>query len=241
MSASLHFEPRNSNLLLSTLSNEEYQAIAPRLHNVSLAQKDTLHVRNEAQKYVYFPTTAVISVLTFMSSGVAVEVGTIGREGFVGIEVLAGGVHATETSICQVEGEALRMTTNDFNEAISGDTPLRRITQRYMLVYLSLISQSVACNRLHTIEERFARWILMTHDRVDGDQFNLTQEFIADMLGVHRPSVSLVANAFQQAGFIRYSRGKMSILSRAGLEETSCECYEVVRSQFDRMLGFQHK
>lgn len=225
------------NQLLNTLSDNDYQRLAPLLRVEHLEAKDTISRRGVAPATVYFPCSAVFSVLAFMSDGVAIEVGTVGREGFVGIETLAGGQESTETTICQVAGEALAMSVPDFREAITGDSALRRITQRYLLVYLSLVSQSVACNRLHTIEARFARWILMTHDRVTGDEFRLTQEFLADMLGVHRPSVSLVASAFQQAGLIRYSRGHMSILNRAGLEDASCECYAAVKTQFDRLLA----
>jgi CRP-like cAMP-binding protein len=241
MSASSVFtsKPRSGNLLLSTLNDEEYQAIAPRLQTVSLSLKQKLQVRDEAPQYVYFPSTAVVSVLAFMANGSAVEVGTIGNEGFLGIEILIGGEVATETTICQITGESLRMDVEDFREAIAGDTPLRRISQNYMLAYVSMMAQSVACNRLHSIEERFARWILMTHDRVQGDQFDLTQEFISDMLGVHRPSVSLVASTFQQAGYIRYTRGHMSILNRPGLEDVTCECYGTVSKQFERLLGLK--
>lgn len=225
------------NLLLNTLSDDDYQQLAPCLHTVALQFKDVVGQRGAAPAYIYFPTTAVLSVLASMSDGAAVEVGTVGREGFVGIETLAGGDRTTETTICQVEGNALRMSISDFKEAIAGDTPLRRIAQRYLLVYLSLVSQSAACNRLHAIEARFARWVLMTHDRVDGDDFHLTQEFLANMLGVQRPSVSLVASAFQQAGLIRYNRGHMAILNRPGIEDASCECYGIVREQFDQLLG----
>lgn len=237
MASSTASELRCRNLLLTTLTDEQYDAIAPRVHTVPLKIKQVLFERNQPPQYVYFPCTCVLSILTYMLNGLAVEVGTVGNEGFIGIELLAGGELATETAVCQVEGDALRMTVSDFRKAIVGDTPLRRITQRYMLVYLRLVSQSVACNRLHTIEERFARWILMTHDRVDGDHFYLTQEFIADMLGVHRPSVSLVASAFQQAGLIRYSRGRMSILNRPGLKELACECYGIITEQVDHLLG----
>ncbi|MFC7516017.1 Crp/Fnr family transcriptional regulator [Herbaspirillum sp. GCM10030257] len=239
MSCSAASEARCRNLLLATLTNEQYDAIAPRLHTVPLKIKQVLFERNQPPQYVYFPCTCVLSILAYMLNGSAVEVGTVGNEGFIGIEVLAGGEFSTETGVCQVEGNTLRMTVSDFKEATAGDTPLRRVAQRYMLVYLSLVSQAVACNRLHTIEERFARWILMTHDRVEGDHFYLTQEFIADMLGVHRPSVSLVASAFQQAGLIRYSRGRMSILNRQGLEELACECYGIAREQVDHLLDTQ--
>lgn len=231
--------PRCENLLLATLSEQEYASLAPRLHPVHSPNKEVLGERGKAVRYVYFPCTSVLSVLSTMSNGAAVEIGTVGNEGFLGIEVLAGSDTSAETTVCQIEGDGLRMSVGDFKEAIAGDTPLRRIVQRYLLVYMSLISQSVACNRLHSIEERFARWVLMTHDRVKGDEFYLTQEYLADMLGVHRPSVSLVAGAFQQAGLISYRRGHMTIVNRQGLEDTCCECYEIASGQFDNLLGLR--
>jgi CRP-like cAMP-binding protein len=228
---------RCRNHLLAMLSEDEYQALAPHLHPFHTQQKDVLGERDKPLDHVYFPCTSVLSVLAYMANGIAVEVGTIGNEGFFGVEVLVGGELSTETTVCQVEGDNLRMAVPDFKDAIDGNTPLRRLGQRYLMAYLSLVSQSVACNRLHTIEERFARWVLMTHDRVEGNEFHLTQEFLADMLGVHRPSVSVVAGAFQQAGLIRYNRGHMSILNRHGLEDACCECYGMVRKQFHRLLG----
>jgi CRP-like cAMP-binding protein len=241
MSAFSRAAHHRGNLLLSLLDDADYRQLAPRLERVSLKIKDAVTQRGTLPTHVYFPVGAVMSVLAHMSDGAAVEIGTIGREGFLGIEVLAGGNIWTETTICQIEGDALRMSANNFAEAISGDTPLRRVVQRYMLVYFSQISQSVACNRLHTIEARFARWVLMTHDRVNGDDFHLTQEFLATMLGVQRPSVSLIASAFQQSGLIRYTRGRMSILNRDGLEDVCCECYGIVQDQFSKMLGVRDK
>ena len=225
------------NHLLAALDEAEYRELAPSLQPVHLQRKDVVGERGKAAEYVYFPCGAVLSVLAFMQSGAAVEVGTIGREGFYGLELLVGGKQWTETTVCQVEGDSLRMSASAFKDAIASNTGLRRMAQRYLMAYVALVSQSVACNRLHNIEERFARWVLMTHDRVDDDEFFLTQEFIADMLGVHRPSVSLVAGAFQQAGFIKYSRGAMTILDRDGLEGASCECYAANNEQFARLLA----
>jgi CRP-like cAMP-binding protein len=131
------------------------------------------------------------------------------------------------------------MRAADFKEAIHGDTSLRRLAERFLQVFLSQVSQSVACNRLHTIEERFSRWVLLTHDRVKGEHFHLTQEFLADMLGVHRPSVSLVAGAFQQAGLIKYTRGNLTILNRKGLEDASCECYSAGKKRLAQLLGLE--
>jgi CRP-like cAMP-binding protein len=223
------------NYLIAGLPAHVYRDLEASLSRVHLFRKEVVGERGHAATHVHFPCGAVLSVLAFMESGTAVEVGTIGKEGFFGLELLIGGTDWTETTVCQIEGDSLRMPAKAFLEAVAGETPLRRVTQRYLMAYLATVSQSVACNRLHNIEERFARWILMTHDRVEGDRFFLTQEYIADMLGTHRPSVSLVAGAFQQAGIIKYNRGWMTILNRAGLEEASCECYEAGKSQMAKL------
>src|SRR5690606_18359312 len=153
-------------------------------------------------EYVYFPCSAVFSVLTILQNATAVEAATIGYEGFCGSEILTGGERAAGTTICKVPGVSVRMRVSSFRQLAESDTPLRRVTQRFFQAYLCQVLQSVACNRLHSIQERFARWLLMTHDRTEGDRFYLTQEFLADMLGVHRPSISLVAREFQKAGLI---------------------------------------
>ena len=229
------------NRLLALLSAQDYHALASHLELVPLDIKETIAERGQPIRYIYFPCTAVLSVLALMLDGQAVEVGTIGNEGFSGIDVLVDSDLATETFICQIKGKALRMPVADFKRAIDGNTPLRRVTLRYLQAYLSLVSQSVACNRLHHVEARFARWVLMTHDRVLGEEFYLTQEFLASMLGVHRPTISLVAGAFQQAGMIRYNRGHMTILQRQALEDVCCECYDIVNKQFERTLGTLQK
>ncbi|HZW20305.1 Crp/Fnr family transcriptional regulator [Noviherbaspirillum sp.] len=227
------------NRLLSLLPDDDLAALSAHLEMVDLDLKQVLGEREHAISHVYFPCSAVLSVLAQMLEGQAVEVGTIGNEGFYGIDVLLGGAqaNATETTLCQVSGKALRLPTAAFVRVLDGSMSLRDVTQRYMLAYMSLLSQSVACNRLHTTEARFARWLLMTHDRVTEDTFHITQEFLANMLGVQRPSVSLVAGAFQQAGMIRYNRGQMTILNRQALEESSCECYGIVQQQFERRIG----
>jgi CRP-like cAMP-binding protein len=239
--ATVHAEAPCHSHFLSLLPDHEYQAITPLLEPVNVHFKQLIYERGVPIPYIYFPCTCVLSVLAYMQNGAAVEVGTVGNEGFAGIDILLGGEAGTDSCLCQVEGRALRMRTVDFKALIATDTLLRRIAQRYLQAYLSQVSHSVACNRLHTIEERLSRWVLMTHDRVKGDQFHLTQEFLADMLGVHRPSVSLVAGAFQQAGMIRYSRGTMTILDRERMLETSCECYANVAQQFARLMKAEPK
>lgn len=228
---------RCNNLILSSLPEAEYQALLPDLEFFPTPLRTVLFERDGEIRHVYFPLSGCHSVLAIMEDGAAVEVGTVGNEGLSTVDILTGSVIATETTICQIPGDSLRIPAEKFQRAIAGNTELRRLSYRFLQAYLSHVSQSVACNRLHTTEERFARWILASHDRVHGDEFQLTQEFLADMLGVHRPNVTLVARRFQQAGLIDYRRGIIKILDRNGLEEATCECYAAVRKQFARALG----
>lgn len=226
-----------NNRLLSLLPEAEYEQLHPLLERVSLPSKYLFYERNQPIQYVYFPCSAVGSALALLENGTAVEAGTIGNEGVIGLEVFLGGNTGLARNICQVPGEAYRMSAHDFRVATQGNTALRCLMQRYAQAYLGLASQSVACNRFHSAEERCARWLLMTHDRTDSDQFMLTQEFLADMLGMHRPTVTLVAGLFQKAGLISYRRGLITILDRKALESASCECYGIVQAQFERLLG----
>jgi len=225
------------NYLLSRLPDEQYQRLFPLFDLVQTKLKDVLCQQGQPIEYVYFPCSSAQSCLVYMEDGSMVEVGTVGNESHTNVEVLVGATRATETIVCQIAGQSLRMKVSDFREAISTMSPLRHLAECCAQGYLAQVSQSVACNRLHSVEMRFARWLLVTHDRVQGNEFYLTQEFLAAMLGVHRPSVSLVAGVFQQAGLIKYSRGHMKILDREKLEETTCECYSAVRKQYQRLFG----
>jgi len=226
-----------SNHILSSLPEAEYQALRPALEYLPTPMHAVLFGRDEEIRHVYFPLSGCHSVLAIMQDGAAVEVGTIGNEGMSTVDVLTGSTTAVETTVCQIPGYSLRMPAAKFKQAIEVNSELKRLVYRFLQAYLSQVSQSVACNRLHRTEERFARWILLSHDRVQGDELQLTQEYLADMLGVHRPSVSLIARRFQKAGLLDYHRGTVRILDRAGLEQSACECYAVVRKQFARALG----
>jgi CRP-like cAMP-binding protein len=228
------------NLLLNRLTDAQLAPLLPGLELVHNQLRETVYQRGEAIRHVYFPCSAAFSSLVFLKDGVAVEVGTIGNEGFTGIELLLDAELAVETVICQIEGSSLRMRLNDFRKAVESSTVFRKLLNAAGQAYLFQISQSVACNRLHNVNMRFARWLLITQDRVRGDEFALTQEFLAAMLGVHRPSVSLVATAFQQDGIIKYSRGNMQVLDRRRLEKAACECYSTVREQFHRVLDIPY-
>ncbi|WP_420474534.1 Crp/Fnr family transcriptional regulator [Noviherbaspirillum sp. ST9] len=226
-----------ANLLLSRLPEEEYQMLRPHLEYFPTPAKTVLYERGKEIRWAYFPLSGGHSVLAVMEDGAAVEVGTVGFEGMSTVDLLTGSTLATETTICQIPGDSLRMPAEKLNELMGKAKEFRRLLYRFMQAYLSQVSQSVACNRLHSTEERFARWILVSHDRVKGNTFQLTQEFLADMLGVHRPSITLIARSFQQAGLLTYRRGVITILDREAIEDACCECYRVVRNQFEKALG----
>jgi CRP-like cAMP-binding protein len=225
------------NHLLAKLTDEQFRPLLPFLDLVEIKLKDVLVRQGDPIEYVYFPSIGAFSCIVYMEDGSGVEVGTIGNEGFTTVEMLLDATIATETVVCQVSGTGLRISANDFRAVIPDARALSKILKCSGQAYLAQVSQSVACNRLHSTDIRFARWLLITHDRVQGDEFEITQEFLAAMLGVHRPSVSVVAGLFQQAGIIRYTRGRMKILDRGRLEDSACECYAMVRGQFERLLG----
>jgi CRP-like cAMP-binding protein len=237
MSISLVQARHCHNHLLAKLTDEQFRPLLPMFEVIETKVGDVLLRQGQPIEYVYFPIYSTHSCMVYMENGSAVEVGTIGNESFTGIELLFDATLSAETLVCQIAGTNLRMSANDFQEVIGTARALTRILKCSGQAYLAQVSQSAACNRLHSTDMRFARWLLITHDRVQGDEFLITQEFLAAMLGVHRPNVSVVAGIFQQAGMIRYNRGHMKILDRAKLEESACECYAMVSSQFERLLG----
>lgn len=172
-----------------------------------------------------------------MQNGATVEVATVGNEGMVGLPVFLETDRIPIQGFVQVPGDAMRMRADVFREKVTPGSPLYKLLQRYTQALFNQVAQSAACNNLHSIEERFCRWLLMTRDRVDSDQFLLTQEFLSQMLGVRRASVSVVAAIIQKAGLIQYSRGKMTILDRQGLEDCACECYFTVKAEYERLIN----
>jgi CRP-like cAMP-binding protein len=176
----------------------------------------------------------MISMVSTMDND-TVEVGTVGREGMVGLPILLYAESMPTRAFVQVEGAAQRITADGFRAALREGTDLAPLLYRYAQTLFDQVAQSVACNRLHDLEERCARWILMTHDRVGEDQVPLRQQFLAEMLGVHRPAVTLAAGALQRAGLIRYHRGIIEVLDRSGLEEAACPCYRIIRRSFERL------
>jgi CRP-like cAMP-binding protein len=199
--------------------------------------RETLEEAGDLPDYVYFPTSGIISVLTVLENGMMIEFATVGREGTTGVPVFLGTGASNMALISQLPGEALRMRSDDFLTEIDRRSGLAAIIKRYSGMMLALVAQSAACNRAHQVDERCARWLLMTHDQAGEEAFPITQEFLAQMLGVSRPSVALSASALQRAGLISYHRGEMTIEDRLGLEKAACECYAVAREHFLRLQG----
>jgi CRP-like cAMP-binding protein len=197
--------------------------------------RETLEEAGDMPGYVYFPTSGIISVLTVLESGMMIEFATVGREGTTAVPVFLGTGASNMALISQLPGEALRMRSDDFLTEIDRSPGLTAIIKRYSGMMLALVAQSAACNRAHHVDERCARWLLMTHDQAGDEAFPITQEFLAQMLGVSRPSVALSAASLQRAGLISYHRGEMTIEDRLGLEKAACECYAVAREHFLRL------
>jgi CRP-like cAMP-binding protein len=228
--------PATNNRILRALPASEFDHIAADLVVVDLAHGAVLAQPDEAPANVYFPESGVISSVTLLENGASVEAATIGREGMVGLCAFLGGTSATQFVI-QVADGALRMTAENFRRHLETSPVLRAIVGLYANAYMAQLSQASACNAVHDTNERCARWLLATHDRCGRTQeFSLTQEFIATMLGVHRPTVTLAIGTLQQAGLIRYRRGHVTIVDRGGLEGASCECYGVTARRFDSVF-----
>jgi CRP-like cAMP-binding protein len=196
-----------------------------------------LHQPGEPLTHVYFPVSGVISMLTVLADGSAVEIATVGNEGMVDLAAFLGLVSSESRLLVQVPGEALRMPIEDFQLKLAESRILRTVLGTYSFELFTLVAQSSACNRKHSIKQQCARWVLMTHDRVDGDEFPITHEFLAEILGVTRPSVTRALRPLKLGSVLDYRLGSMKVLDRLGLEAMSCECYGLIRARFDRMPG----
>jgi len=225
------------NHLLARLPPREYQRLRPLLQLVPLEFKHVLNEPRSPIDHIHFPSRGVVSDVTLMEDGSAIEVATVGNEGMVGLMAFLGDEESPNRVIVQVGGEALRMEASEFRAETRQDSPLRRLLVRYHTAFMKQVSQAVACNGLHHVQERCCRWVLMTHDRAQSDEFLLTHEFLSHMLGVRRMSVTDVLKPLQDAGLIRNRRGRITVVDRPGLEAAACECYQSVQDAFDRLLG----
>jgi CRP-like cAMP-binding protein len=235
MSRPARSQPRNH--LLAALPEGDYQRIYSNLERVPFSLGQVVYESDEHLDYGYFPTSSVVSLLYTTQDGATAEMGLTGNDGVVGIALFLGGGTTPNRAVVQVAGGAFRIKAKILQEEFAGGGALQRRMLRYTQALITQISQTAVCNRLHSVEKRLCRWLLLSHDRVDSDELLMTQEFISNMLGGRRESVTVAAGRLQDAGLIHYSRGHISILDRQGLEATVCECYRVVKNETDRLIG----
>lgn len=226
----------HGNHLLGALPSNEWQALAPHLELVQLRTEQLLCDCGQRIHHVYFPTTAVISMLTTMEDGSSVEIAAVGREGMTGVPVLTGGETMPNRVQVQSSGFAYRISAQALKQQFARSELLRRITLLYMHALLTQIAQTAACNRHHSLSKQLCRWLLIEVDRVDSNDLSVTQQLIADMLGVRREGVTEAAGKLHDEGLIHHSRGHIKVLDRKGLEARACECYGLVKREFDRLL-----
>jgi CRP-like cAMP-binding protein len=229
---------QNANQLLAALPPQDYARLRPGLARVPMKLKQILWEPNQPIEAVHFPIDAVASILA-LTDGHSVEVGTIGNEGLVGLPVFLGATSSTGRAMVQVAGEGERLDITVFRREAHKEGRLRQLMERYTQAFMSQVSQSTACNRAHSVGQRLARWLLIVRDRVRRNEFPLTHEFLGQMLGVRRATVSEAAAALQRVKLIGYHRGVITIRNGAGLERAACECYGIVRQEFERLLGTQ--
>lgn len=227
------------NLFLEKLSEETYKRIEPHLETIEMPIDFVVYKPFQPVSHIYFPENSLVSIVTVLENGACVETGIIGSEGIAGFEGLLSGNLPTKDANSQLTGKALRIKFDLFKTEFERSDDLQRLTLRYVSAFIEQISQNAACLLLHHIENRLARWLLMVCDRAGSNKINLTQEFIALMLGVHRPSVSKAAGGLQERNLIEYSRGSIIVTDIKGLEQTACECYETIRESVARYLNFK--
>jgi len=227
----------SSNSLLATLTEDSYQRILPDLEEVSLPLGEVLYESGSQQDFVYFPTTAIVSLLYVMENGQSAEMAVTGYEGVVGVSLFMGGGSMPSRAVIQSGGQALRMKALTMQAEFALGNSFHQALLRYTMSLITQMSQTAVCNRLHSLDQQLCRWLLLSHDRLQTDVLIMTHELIANMLGVRREGVTLAAGHLQKAGLINYRRGRIFIVDRAGLEARVCECYKVIKNQSDRLLG----
>ena len=224
------------NDILRALLNSEYRHLRPKLEQVDLRLGEIVYAADQRIDHVYFPETAVVAMIDTVEDGSTVEVGIIGREGMVGINIFLGCLVTPDKAVVQIAGSAMRMKTDDLRKELRFGSPLQRLLLRYTQALLAVISQSVACSQHHTVTQRFARWLLTMHDHAESNEFEMPHRSIAALLGARREGVTEAAVKFQAAGLIAYSRARIRVLDKAGLKKKSCECYRFIKQQFDGLL-----
>ncbi len=225
------------NHLLAALPAAEFLRIAPHLELVHMPLGDVLYESGGKLRYVYFPTTSIVSLLYVLENGASAEIAVVGNEGILGISLFMGGETTPNRAVVQSEGYGYRLKSQLLLDEFNRAGPVLRLLLRYTQALITQMSQTAVCNRHHSIEQQLCRWLLLSLDRLESDSLTMTQDLIANMLGVRREGVTEAAGKLQRTGLIRYARGRIDVLDRPGLEEKVCECYRVVKLEFDRLLS----
>lgn len=233
----MHIQPSpQQNHLLEALPEADYVRIQPMLEHITMPLGQTLYESGEQLQHVYFPTTSIVSLLYVLESGASAEIAVVGNEGILGISLFMGGETTPSQAVVQSAGYAYRMRGSLLKQEFNRGGPMMHLLLRYTQALITQMTQTAVCNRHHSIEQQLCRWLLLSLDRLSADDLNMTQELIANMLGVRREGVTEAAGRLQRAGLIEYSRGHIRVLDRPKLEKQVCECYQVVKKEFDRLL-----
>jgi CRP-like cAMP-binding protein len=224
------------NELLAAIPAPEWQRLAPHLEPVELPLGKVLYESGDAMRHVFFPTDAIVSLLYVMENGASAEIAVVGREGVVGISLFMGGETTPSRALVQSAGHGFRLKAQVVKEEFNRSGPFMHLLLRYTQALITQMTQTAACNRHHSLDQQLCRWLLLSLDRLEQPEIAMTQELIANMLGVRREGVTEAALNLQRLGFIRYARGHIWVLDRPGLEKRTCECYEVVKKEYDRLL-----
>jgi CRP-like cAMP-binding protein len=227
---------RNANHLLAALPNLVSTRWLAHLEDVELTLGQVLYESGGTLSHVYFPTTAIVSLLYVMENGASAEIAVVGNEGIVGISLFMGGESTPSRAVVQSAGRGLRLKAQIMKDEFNQAGPVLHLLLRYTQALITQMAQTAVCNRHHSLDQQLCRWLLLSLDRLQGDELVMTQELIANMLGVRREGVTEGALKLQQAGLIRYARGRITVLDRGGLEKRTCECYAVVKTEYDRLL-----
>ena len=228
-----------ANRLLAVLPETEWERWLPQLEWVSLPLGQVLYESGTLQTHIYFPTTAIVSLLYVMESGASAEIAVVGNEGVVGISLFRGGESTPSRAVVQSAGQGYRLKASMIKDEFNRSGPVMHVLLRYTQALITQMAQTAVCNRHHSLDQQLCRWLLLSMDRLKGNELVMTQELIANMLGVRREGVTEGALKLQKSGLIHYTRGHITVLDRQGLEKRTCECYEVVRKEYERLLPEQ--
>ena len=234
----LEHHPKDNDLL-AALPGAEWQRWRSQLERVQMPLGEVLYESGVTLKHVYFPTTAIVSLLYVMENGASAEIAVVGNEGVVGISLFMGGGSTPSRAVVQSAGEGYRLSAHNVQDEFGRSGPVMHLLLRYTQALITQMAQTAVCNRHHSLDQQLCRWLLLSLDRLNGSQLVMTQELIANMLGVRREGVTEAALKLQKAGLIKFARGRITVLDRPGLESRTCECYAVVKKEYDRLLPAQ--